>query len=129
MVSPVQGVVRAGLVEPGLVRGALVTQGACPMCGLDVGRGEWAAYDLESQRLLGHLACWGKALGVQGVDGDVWPCDCVTGSVRTAFFHRPCRTRRSCAVSRAVDAGRLKPLLARQLVSLGGAFDRFGGGS
>lgn len=96
-------------------------QEICVRCGHDLGRGEWRAYDLATKASLGHLPCWGKPLGVLGVDGDVWACECVTGQVLTAFFHRPCRTRRTCAVSRAVDAGRFKALLGHQLVNLRGA--------
>jgi hypothetical protein len=97
----------------------------CLLCGHVMGRGEWQAYDLATGRSLGHLACWGKPLGIKGVDGDIWPCECVTGKVSppgikqvVAFFHRPCRTRRTCAISRAVEAGRIEDLVKRELVAL-----------
>lgn len=93
-------------------------QELCQICGHVMGRGEWQAYDLATKRSLGHLSCWGKPQGILGVDGDVWPCECVTGQVLLALFHRPCRSRRTCAVSRAVEAGRFKALLSHQLVNL-----------
>jgi len=109
-----------------------VNEDLCPLCGHVMGRGEWQAYDLASGRSLGHLSCWGKPFGIKGVDGDVWACKCVTGSVSPpgstvlAFFHRPCKSKRTCAVSRAVDAGRLAELVERELVHLRPIFDAGG---
>jgi len=99
-----------------------MTEGLCQACGFTMGRGEWQAYDLATGASLGHFPCWGKPLGVRGVEADVWACDCATGTVVAqgvvAFVHRPCRARRICAVSRAVDAGRFQDLVGHELVVL-----------